>query len=179
MKNSTLCFTGHRPQKLTYGLDEQHEHCKRLKARLRVEIEQKINEGVDTFLCGMAFGTDIWCGEIVAGLKKQYSHISLIACIPHIGQEKSWNSDYQTRYRHLLQNVDSQIVFYDHYVRGCMQKRNRYMVENADYMIAVFNGSTGGTKGTVEYAQKQGLDIIILDPDKMIRRHIRGGKLNL
>lgn len=46
----SLCFTGHRPQKLIYGFDEQHDMCVRLKARLRIDIEQKINEGVDSLL---------------------------------------------------------------------------------------------------------------------------------
>ena len=170
----SLCFTGHRPQKLIYSFDEQHDMCIRLKARLGTDIEQKITEGVDTFLCGMALGTDIWCGEIVIAFKEKYPHIRLIACIPHIGQDKSWNKDYKKRYKRLLESADDSIIFYDHYVRGCMQKRNHYMVDHASYMIAVFNGSDGGTKTTVEYAQKKRLDIIILDPDQMIRRHICG-----
>lgn len=97
VKEKSCCFTGHRPQKLSYGMDEQHEHCIRLKNRLKIEIEQKITEGVDTFLCGMAWGTDIWCGEIAAELKEQYPHIRLIACIPHKGQENSWTDDYKKR----------------------------------------------------------------------------------
>ena len=97
VKEKSCCFTGHRSQKLSYGMDEQHEHCIRLKNRLKIEIEQKITEGVDTFLCGMAWGTDIWCGEIASELKEQYPHIRLIACIPHKGQENSWMDDYKKR----------------------------------------------------------------------------------
>lgn len=93
-REKSLCFTGHRPQKLPYGMDEDHDMCRRLKARLRTDIEIKIQSGVETFYCGMAWGTDIWCGEIVLDLKVQYPHIRLIACIPHIGQEKGWNEVY-------------------------------------------------------------------------------------
>lgn len=106
-------------------------------------------------------------------MKAQYPHIRLIACIPHIGQESSWNDDYKTRYTRLLQSADDSIVFYDHYVKGCMQKRNRYMVDATAHMIAVFNGSPGGTKSTIEYAKRKGLDIILLDPDRMVRKHLR------
>lgn len=173
MNNSALCFTGHRPQKLSYGFDEQNELCLRLKKRLNEDIAKKILTGVDTFLCGMAMGTDIWCGEIVMKLKEQFPHIRLIACIPHIGQEKSWNEDYKKRYARLLEAADDSVIFYDQYVRGCMQKRNRYMADNSAHMIAVYNGSAGGTQTTVEYAKKKGLDIIILDPDRMIRSHIK------
>jgi len=40
--DKTLCFTGHRPHKLIYGFDEQHDMCVRLKSRIKIEIEQKI-----------------------------------------------------------------------------------------------------------------------------------------
>ncbi len=173
MNNITLCFTGHRPQKLSYGFDEQNELCLRLKNQLHEDIEKMILKGVNTFLCGMAMGTDIWCGEIVMKLKEQFSHIRLVACIPHLGQEKDWNDDYQNRYARLLEATDDSIVFYDHYVQGCMQKRNRYMVDNSAHMIAVYNGTSGGTHTTVEYAKRKGLDIIILDPNKMMRSHIK------
>lgn len=173
MNNNALCFTGHRPQKLPYGFDEENELCIRLKARLTAEIEIKIECGVDTFLCGMALGTDIWCGEIVIKLKEQFPNIRLIACIPHTGQEKSWNDDYKERYARLLDSADHSIVLYVRYVRGCMQKRNRYMVDNSAHMIAVYNGSAGGTQTTVEYAKRKGLDIIILDPNRMMRSHIK------
>lgn len=172
-REKSLCFTGHRPQKLPYGMDEDHDMCRRLKARLRTDIEAKIQAGVENFYCGMAWGTDIWCGEIVQDLKAQYPHIRLIACIPHIGQEKGWNEGYIARYHSLLQSADESIVFYDHYVKGCMQKRNRYMVDATAHMIAVFNGSPGGTKSTIEYAKRKGLDIILLDPDRMVRKHLR------
>lgn len=121
----------------------------------------------------MAWGTDIWCGEIVLDLKVQYPHIRLIACIPHIGQEKGWSEGYITRYRSLLQTADENVVFYDHYVKGCMQKRNRYMVDATAHMIAVFNGSPGGTQSTIEFAKRKGLDIILLDPDRMVRKHLK------
>lgn len=134
-RTKSLCFTGHRPQKLPYGMDEDHDMCRRLKARLRTDIEAKIQAGVENFYCGMAWGTDIWCGEIVQNLKAQYPHIRLIACIPHIGQEKGWNEGYIARYHSLLQSADDSIVFYDHYVKGCMQKRNRYMVDATAHMI--------------------------------------------
>ena len=172
--NKSLCFTGHRPQKLVYGFNEHHEMCIRLKDRLRFEIRQKIEEGIDTFLCGMALGTDIWCGEIVVELQKEHRGIHLIACIPHNGQEKKWNDDYQRRYRALLNCAEDQVVISDHYTKDCMQIRNEYMVDHSSHMIAVYNGQEGGTKTTIEYAIKKGRNIILLDPTRMVRRSIMG-----
>ena len=45
-----------------------------------------------------------------------------------------------------------------------MQKRNEYMVDKADIVIAVWDGSSGGTGNCVKYAQKVGKSIVKLNP---------------
>ena len=48
-----------------------------------------------------------------------------------------------------------------------MQRRNEYMVDKADTLIAVWNGTSGGTANCVKYAKKKGVDIVRLDPNKI------------
>lgn len=43
-----------------------------------------------------------------------------------------------------------------------MQRRDRYMVDHASLLIAAFDGSPGGTRYTLEYAMRQGLQIVDL-----------------
>ena len=46
-----------------------------------------------------------------------------------------------------------------------MHERNRFMADNSDVLIAVYDGSEkGGTAYTVNYAKKKGLDVIIIQP---------------
>ena len=45
-----------------------------------------------------------------------------------------------------------------------MQKRNRYMVDNSDIVIAVWDGTPGGTENTVRYAEKLGRKILSFEP---------------
>ena len=49
----------------------------------------------------------------------------------------------------------------------CMQKRNRYMVDKADMVIAVWNGSPSGTGKTVAYAKEQGKPVLMIDPESL------------
>ena len=44
-----------------------------------------------------------------------------------------------------------------------MLERNRFMINNSSFVIALFNGKSGGTKKTLEYAQKQELRVVIID----------------
>lgn len=45
-----------------------------------------------------------------------------------------------------------------------MDKRNRYMVDHADFIITVWDGKPSGTGKTVTYAQgRNGKHIIVID----------------
>lgn len=49
-----------------------------------------------------------------------------------------------------------------------MQKRNEYMVDNVDEVLAFFDGTTGGTKNCIDYANKMGKEVTIFDPNYII-----------
>lgn len=48
------------------------------------------------------------------------------------------------------------------YDRGCFQRRNEWMVDHAGRVIAVFNGEKGGTKNTIDYAERQHVPVIYI-----------------
>ena len=72
------CFIGHRPQKLTRPVDD-------IKVDLENEILGTIKDGYTTFITGMAYGTDIWAGNIVVRLKDRFPELKLIAAVPFPG----------------------------------------------------------------------------------------------
>ncbi len=136
-----------------------------MKLALRSEIENAIQRGYKTFLCGMALGFDMICAETVLELKKQYSDIKLIGALPCGTQDIKWQEKDRERYRSLLNKLDGIRCIYDEYVGAeCMLERNYYMVNNSSLIIALFNGQSGGTKSTIDYARKQGLEIVIIKP---------------
>lgn len=162
---TTVCFTGHRSQKLPWRFDERNERCKAMKETLRMEIEDSIRRGYNTFLCGMALGFDMICAETVIDLKKKYDNIKIIGVLPCKMQDIKWQLKDRIRYRCLLKKLDGTRCIYDDYIGAeCMLERNRYMVNNSSLMIALFNGLPGGTKSTIDYARKQGLEIRIIKP---------------
>ena len=157
------CFTGHRSQKLPWSFNEQDERCLIMKEELYLEIEKSINEGYDTFLCGMALGFDMICAETVLQLKLKYKSIKLIGAIPCKNQTEKWKKESIDRYNKILSLADK--ITYtsnSNYYNGCMQKRNQYMIDNSNLLIAVFNGSNGGTKQTIEYAYKNKIKVFLL-----------------
>lgn len=164
IRNYTVCFTGHRPQKLPWKFNEKDFRCVDMKNRTKIEIESAIKNGYHTFLCGMALGFDIMCAELVLELKKKYPYIKLIGAIPCKNQSDRWTKNQKERYKKIVKQLDRVRCIYNKYEDGCMQERNRYMINNSSLVIALFNGLNGGTKKTIEYAKQQGKKIIIIKP---------------
>ena len=54
-------------------------------------------------------------------------------------------------------------VLNETYAPGCFHQRNRYMVDKADCVIAVWDGTPGGTGYTVAYAREKGVPVTVLD----------------
>lgn len=52
---------------------------------------------------------------------------------------------------------------YSVYKKGAPLKRNKEMIEMADYILAVWDGSSHGTKQTIDYAMKLGKKIKVLE----------------
>ena len=164
IKEKTCAFTGHRPESFPFGNDEASPECVAIKEKLAAEIENMITKGVDTFISGAAKGVDTWAMEAVLKLREaKHPHIKLIAAIPYPDQAKAWGEEEKQRYERLT-NSCTKVVLSERYFRGCLLVRNRFMVDNSDHLIAVYNGSKkGGTAYTVKYAEKHGKDTVIID----------------
>lgn len=158
-----VSFTGHRPEKLPF-FSEEDPMCAELKERLKKLIRKLINDGAEEFFSGMALGVDTWAAELVLELKNDYPNIKLTAVIPCPEQADRWSAEQQERYRSILKRCDKTITTSPSYTRGCMMKRNRALVELCDVLVAVFDGTKGGTKQTVEYARSKKRKIEMLTP---------------
>ena len=113
----TCAFTGHRPQNLPFGFNEEDERCIDLKKTLREQIINLIeNEGVTHFISGMAIGVDMYAAEIVLGLKASYPGITLESAIPCESQAAKWSEALRDRYFDIASKCDKETLIQTHYV---------------------------------------------------------------
>lgn len=68
------------------------------------------------------------------------------------------------RYREILMEAKTVKVVADHYEADVMQKRNEYMVDHSDIVLAVWNGKKSGTKNCIKYAEKMGKKVEYIEP---------------
>lgn len=149
------CFTGHRPEKLNMSETE-------VIAWLESEIRKAIDDGFVTFISGMARGVDIWAAEIVLRLRREGKPIHLICASPFEGFERSWSEDWKRRYNAVMRQADIVKFTSPGYSRASFQIRNEWMVNHSARLIAVYNGTAGGTRNTIDYARKTNTAIVVL-----------------
>lgn len=145
-------FTGYRPEKMCFGYNEQDERCVRLKKRLHERLEELVAEGYAHFLSGGAQGFDTFAAEEVLALREKYPWVMLEMVSPFDAQADKWSLEAQKRHERLLEKADIVTRTSRAYDRGAMFRRNRYLADNCDLLLAYYDGLSGGTRMTVEYA---------------------------
>jgi uncharacterized phage-like protein YoqJ len=148
-------FTGHRPEKLNRSESE-------VKAGLKDAIEQSIADGFLVFFSGMARGVDLWAAEIVLEEKQRNRNIQLVCVIPYEGFERRWSVNWQNLYHSVLNRADFVRFVGEQYSPNIFQRRNEWMVDHTTRLIAVYNGTPGGTRNTIEYARAKNVRIVCL-----------------
>lgn len=144
-ERNTISFTGHR----------EFSHSPDIIEQLVEDIVLTyIERGYDTFLCGMAVGFDLLAGKVVLKLKEQFNDIKLVLCIPCDNQDNRYSFNDKKLYRFLLQKADDARYVSREYSVGCMLKRDRFMVDNSNLVIAYQVSYTGGTAYTTSYARQ-------------------------
>ena len=111
----------------------------------------------DEVITGMALGWDqavaLACIEL---------GIPFIAAVPCDGQERLWPAASQELYKSILERAAKVVVVSPgEYAPWKMYKRNEWMVDNSDQVLALWDGSPdGGTAACVRYAQSKGKGVL-------------------
>lgn len=152
MRSKTLCFTGHRM--LPTG--DLPEISRRLENVLTLLIE----EGYCFFGAGGALGFDTLAAQTVLRLRACYPQIRLILVLPCLNQTRGWPQTDADLFEDIKGRANKVTYISEHYFRGCMQKRNRHLVDHSSVCVAYLTKAAGGTACTVDYARRTGLRII-------------------
>lgn len=142
-----IAATGHRPDKLGgYSAFVSGKLYKLAREYLALS-------DADEVISGMALGWDTAIAQAALDLG-----LTLTAAIPFEGQERLWPNEAQKHYRFLVARATYvRTISPGGYAPEKMQKRNVWMVRSADRMLALWNGSPGGTANCLRYAQERGV----------------------
>lgn len=154
-----IAMTGHRPSKLNNDYDLTSPLINKIALQLQKAIEfYKPTQ----MISGMALGIDTLWAELAI-----LEQIPLLAALPCKNHSSKWPQKSVNRYNDILNNLLTEIVYVSdkEYDNTCMQKRNEYMVDQADLLIGVWDGSSGGTGNCIKYAKSKNKQILIINPN--------------
>lgn len=152
---SVCCFSGHRD----ISLDERRQISLKLKETINELVKIK---GVTVFRCGGALGFDTIAALYVLELKSEFPDITLIIDVPYRAQASAWKEVDRQIYEYILSHADKVNIISEKYYKGCLQQRNRYMVDNSDIVIVYVKKTSGGSYYTACYAESEDKNVIYI-----------------
>ena len=166
-----LTVTGHRPNKLGSDLYNWDSELSEKYIQFFYNYINDLQKSINTkIICrsGMALGVDTMFAIAVLRLKNKNVPVELECCIPCANQSKMWSKKSIELYNLILKHCDK-ITFVSKlpYTPNCMQERNKYMVNGCDSVLAIWNGTPGGTSNCVSYAKSQNKKIDIVHPNQI------------
>ena len=138
----TVTFCGH--SEIYYSED--------VEKKMYGVIEKLIKNGANEFLLGGYGNFDNLAAKVVKNLKEKYPHINSILVIPYL------NRNYG------LELYDSSIYtpLEDVPPRFAILRRNEWMVQNSEVVVAYVKYSWGGATKTLAYAKRRKKQVINL-----------------
>lgn len=163
--------TGHRPTRFKFKYNEDYSLCKKIKRSMQKQFMRLHDEeGVRRIYVGGSLGVDMWAGEIVLRLKETpgYEDMELAVVLPFPGHDFRWDGRSRKRLKFLIKHSIEHLIIGTQDCRESYIKRNRYMIEQADYLLAVYDNDQteqSGTMQMVNYAKKKRLHMVFIHPD--------------
>lgn len=148
---TTASITGHRPERIPY------------KEYVQFQLTLAFNDlKVDRVIQGMASGVDLWSARMAF-----HSRIPYVAVRPWAGHTPPKQD--KAIYNYALGLADEIVIVNESekFLGNWMyQRRNEWMVDHADLVIAVWDGEPrGGTYNCIKYALEKNRPVWWISPD--------------
>ena len=175
----TVCFTGHRPKRIFS--DRPYDEVRRkdyqeIVYQLADFVQAMAASGYTRFISGGAQGFDQLAFWAVHNATSKNPNIKNIVYIPFRGQERRWAKTglfSQKEYNQMLAHANEVRVCTEtvspndfSQIRNALMYRNKYMVNNSDYVLGQFADDSwrdyhtkSGTADCLRYAKEMGRTI--------------------
>lgn len=165
----TVCISGHRDKSIIpHKKDDSDATVFAVRKMLFSFINIAVNRGFDTFISGLAEGTDLRAAEYICSIKSE-KNLKLICAMPFIKHSQFFKPPYLRILEKVEKNADILTVVNDEaqitYGKNISKfsspfvyrERNYFMVEKSSEVIAFLNDNSyrSGTYQTVNYARRK------------------------
>lgn len=159
-------ITGHRPDKLIGGWELYQDNGVGQTFFVDFLASYLTGLGIEIILVGMAVGFDT-----IACLGAERTEDTWFeAYVPFYGHHRKWKQSEQRTFQNLIESSSCRKVHTPekiptNYGEICamLNQRNKDIVDSGiDVLIALWNGTSGGTANCIKYANKVGVPVLNL-----------------
>jgi uncharacterized phage-like protein YoqJ len=147
----SCAFSGHRAIPPSSGAA--------IRDLLARAIRYAYEQGCRTFYTGGAIGFDTYAAKAVILFRVSHPDVRLVLMLPCANQTAKWTPMQRAAYNYVLSEADESIVLSEEYERGCMERRNRALIDRADMLICYVCRQNGGSAQTKRFAAQKGIPI--------------------
>lgn len=170
-----VALTGHRPPKLG-GYDITTKEYNSLQKDLELLIEEYLEDHDSLWgHSGLALGADTVWSKAILNMKAKYpERVFFHAEIPMMTQSSKWfKKEDKEFWQEQLDQCDkyslySNVAPNEHMDKRmaveALNKRNIGMIDHADVVVAIWDGSNSGTKHAVTHAKRTDKEVIQIYP---------------
>ncbi len=159
MREKICCVTGHRPDAFPWKNHAEDIRFHILLNRIEQAVDTALFLNARRFICGNALGVDTWTAQIILEKKYRNSDIYLEIALPFLSHNSNsfscLNIQKQADWTHVVTTEKCR--------KAAFFQRDKYMVDNSDMIIAVYDNQIvrkGGTQRTLAMAKEKGIEII-------------------
>lgn len=140
-----LVITGYRSYEL--GIFQENDpKIAIIKKVLTSQIKQFIEEGYQWFLIGGALGVEIWAGQVLIELKKEYAEVNLGIIFPYQDFGHKWNEKNKNQLADLLKDADfvDSVSHSTYQNKTQFQNHTRFLLSHSDGCFLIYDEEFAG-----------------------------------
>jgi len=166
---TTVCFTGHRKINGEYYNKNNPSASWHTLRQYMDQVVQSfiLGQKVNHFISGLAIGVDMLGAESVAYVRSfGKTPVTLTGAMPFPSQPSKWPAPTRQHWESVCKLCNKVVaISADPYQASKMQIRNEWMVDHSDFVIAVWDGvSGGGTQNCMNYAKARNKPVFVIQP---------------
>lgn len=141
-----LTISGYKPYELGI-FQNDHPSVFFIKAAIKKELLRMLDEGLEWVLISGQLGVELWAGEALFELQKDFPNLKLAVITPFLEQEANWSEKNKEWYESVLMQAD----FVDSLTKKGYEKpwqfrlKNQFFLEKSDALLLLYDQEKEGS----------------------------------
>lgn len=141
------CLIGPNPNDFPFDYANDYLQKAMYQDKLYKKITDLIHKGCKQFITGMELGAELDFANAITYIRDESfpdEGITIEGVIAHSNMHKEYTGENWMTFTGVFKNCDKKTIVSEHLTVDCRIKSMKYMIDNSDIVLAVWNGEEAG-----------------------------------